>query len=140
MNIHRAIMSLLVSGLFVSTTIASAQASSTHPFKTLRVVITVDGTAFVGGNRVLPFQGINVTHGPTGVYHVTFQPGTWNDPSTSMACFFVPQVQTLFTSATARVTVYNTFDDGRGGVDVVVSSGTSNVDASVVMVFTSAEC
>lgn len=131
MNIRRAIVSLLVSGLFVSATASDVLASPTAPFKILRVVVEPNGTLFVGGNRVSPGQGFTVTHLSAGQYQVDFPAGTWS------SCFFVPQVQTIFTSATAQITGYATFGDGHGGINVAVSTG---ADAWLVMVFTSAEC
>jgi hypothetical protein len=131
MSIRQMIVSLFVSGLLVSATAMNASASPTAPFKTLRVVVEPDGTLFVGGNRVSPGQGFTVTHLSTGHYRATFPPGTWS------SCFFLPQVQTIFTTATAQVTGYTTSGDGSGGIDVAVSTG---ADAWLVMVFTSAEC
>lgn len=128
MNIRRAIMSLAaVGGLCVSST--AGFASTTAPFKTLKAATNADGSFFVGG------AGFTITHTSTGHYHVAFPTGTWN--SGSSACFYVPQVQTIFTTAQAEITGWTTVSDGSGVVDVAVTSG---ADAPLMMVFTSANC
>jgi hypothetical protein len=125
MKIRNALMGLATVGLLGQT----ALASPTSPFKTLRAATNADGTFFVGGT------GFTVSHPSTGHYHIAFPTGTWN--SGSSACFYVPQVQAIFTSAIAEIAGWTTFGDGSGVVDVAVSSG---ADAPLMLVFTSAGC
>jgi hypothetical protein len=109
--------------------ISEAMASATSPFKTLRVVTEPNGTIFVGGSS------LTITHTSTGHYHIAFPVGTWNNSGS--ACFFLPQVQSMFTTSPAEITGYGTTGDGAGAIDVAILSG---ADAWLVMVFTSANC
>jgi hypothetical protein len=121
--------SLVVAGACTLATLEGAMASPNIPFKTLRVVVQPNGTLLVGGAELA------VTHTSTGNYNITFPIGTWNNRGS--ACFFVPQVQPIFTSSPAEITSYATFGDGSGTMDVAVLSG---ADAWLVMTFTSANC
>jgi hypothetical protein len=127
MNIPRSLISVTMASLFMTASFGDAFAAV--PFKTLRAATNPNGTLFVGGG------GLTVTHVSTGHYHVAFPLGTWNNGSSS--CFFVPQVQAVFTTAVAEITGWTTFGDGSGVVDIAVSSG---ADAPLMMVFTSANC
>lgn len=129
MNIHRAFISLVVAGAFIVTGFSEARGAGAIPFKTLRVVTMPNGTLFVGG------AGLTVTHTGTGTYHIAFPIGTWNNGASS--CFFLPQVQTLFSTSGVDVTGYGTASDGSGAIDVAVLSG---ADTWLVSVFTSANC
>jgi hypothetical protein len=110
-------------------TMGDAMASPNIPFKTLRVVVEPNGTLFVGGAE------LTVAHTGTGSYHIAFPLGTWNNGGS--ACFFLPQVHTIFTPSASEVVGYATFGDGSGAMDVIIQSGT---DAWLVMTFTSANC
>lgn len=83
--------------------------------------------------------GLTMTHPSTGHYHVAFPSTTWNTIVNNLTtpCYFIPQVQTLFTTSTAEITGYSTLADGSGSIDVTVQSG---ADAMLAMVFTSANC
>jgi hypothetical protein len=104
-------------------------AAGSIPFKSLRAATNANGTFFVGGG------GFTITHPSTGNYHVAFPPGTWNNGGT--ACFYVPQVQSIFTTSPAVIAGWTTFSDGSGVVDIVIVSG---ADAPLMLVFTSANC
>lgn len=129
MTIRRTILGLVMAGTCTLATVGDAAASPNIPFKTLRVVVEPNGTLFVGGAE------LTVTHTGTGGYHIAFPIGTWNNGGS--ACFFLPQVHTIFTTSPAEVTGYATFGDGSGAMDVAVLSG---ADAWLVMTFTSANC
>jgi hypothetical protein len=108
---------------------AAAAAGPPPPFKILRAATNANGTDFVGG------VGFSVVHTGPGKYHVSFPVGTWNNGGA--ACFYVPLVQPVFTSAEATIVGWTTFGDGSGWVDIKVTSG---VDAPLMMTFTSANC
>jgi hypothetical protein len=129
MTVQRSILGVFVACLFIASSFSYANAAGSIPFKTLRAATNSDGTFFVGGG------GFTVSRGPMGHYHVAFPAGTWNNGAT--ACFYVPVVQAIFTTATAEIAGWTTFGDGSGVVDIVVSSG---ADAPLMMVFTSANC
>jgi hypothetical protein len=131
MGFRRLIISLTVASLFTMASFGNAMAGT--PFKTIRVVVNPNGTLFLAG------AGLTVTHPSTGHYHVAFPSATWNTIISNLTtpCFFIPQVQTLFTTSTAEITGYSTLGDGSGSIDVAVQSG---ADAMLAMVFTSANC
>jgi hypothetical protein len=134
-NVKRSIIGLLATGLF---TMASASSASADPFKIVRVATNANGSIFVGlgiapgGNsNIFSNQGVTVSHSSPGHYRVDFAPGTWS------GCFFVPLVQSVFTTSPAEITAWATFGDGHGFVDIAIASG---ADAPLMMVFTSAAC
>lgn len=129
MTTRRSILGLIVAGIFSLSTFGDAMAAPNVPFKTLRVVVDPTGKVFVGGAE------LTVTHVATGHYRIAFPVGTWNNGGS--ACFYLPQVQTIFTSSAAQVVGYATAGDGSGAMDVVVQSG---ADAWLVMTFSSANC
>lgn len=127
MNLRRSLTSLSLATALVAATFGSAAAAV--PFKVIRAVSNANGTLFVGG------AGLTVTHTSTGHYRFAFPTGTWNNGGSS--CFFIPQVQPLFSSATSTIVGYSTFADGSGNIDVAMSN---NLDTSLIVVFTSANC
>jgi hypothetical protein len=135
LNLRRSIAGLLAAGLF---TMVSVSEASADPFKIVRVATNPNGSIFVGlgiapgGNsNIFSSQGVTVSHGSPGHYHVNFATGTWS------GCFFVPLVQSVFTTSPAEITAWATFGDGHGFVDIAIASG---ADAPLMMVFTSAAC
>jgi hypothetical protein len=129
MNIRRSIISAAMAGLFTATSFGSAFGAGNIPFKILRGSINANGTVFAGG------AGFTVNPGGGGRYKVVFPVGTWNNGNT--ACFFVSQVQAMFTTAVAQITELTTSADGSGIVNINISSG---VDTPLNVVFTSANC
>jgi hypothetical protein len=129
MNIRRFIINTVMAGLFTATSFGSALGAGSIPFKTLRGSLNANGTVFVGG------AGFTVAVGGQGRYKIAFPVGTWNNGNT--ACFFVPQVQALFTTAVPEIIDWTTSSDGSGLVDINMSSG---VDTPLNVVFTSANC
>jgi hypothetical protein len=135
LNFRCSVVGLLAAGLF---TMAGVSEASADPFKIVRIATNPNGSIFVGvgiapgGNStIFSNQGVTVSHPITGHYRVDFAPGTWS------GCFFVPIVQSVFTTSPAEITAWATFGDGHGFVDIAIASG---ADAPLMMVFTSAAC
>ncbi len=135
LNLRRSITGLLAAGLFTTVSVSEASAD---PFKIVRVATNSNGSIFVGlgiapgGNStIFSNGGVTVSHPSTGHYRVDFAPGTWS------GCFFVPIIQSVFTTSPAEITAWATFGDGHGFVDIAIASG---ADVPLMMEFTSAAC
>ena len=133
MNIRRSIVSLTLASLFAVASFGGTAAADSIPFKTLRAVINPSGSIYLAG------AGLTVTHPSTGHYHVAFAAGTWKTFVNGLTtpCYFVPQVQPLFTTSAVQITGYSTLPDGSGSIDIAVASG---ADATLAVIFTSANC
>jgi hypothetical protein len=133
MNIRRSIVRLALASVIAVASFGGVATADSIPFKTLRVVINPNGSLFLAG------AGLTVTHPSAGHYHVAFATGTWKTVVNNLTtpCFFLPQVQPLFTTSAVQITGYSTLGDGSGSIDVTVMSG---VDVSLAMVFTSGNC
>jgi hypothetical protein len=123
------LVALSMAAFFAIANVSAVGAANPTPFKVLRAATNANGTFFVGGS------GFTVSHPSTSNYHVSFPKGTWN--SLGVACYFVPEVQSVFTPAVAEIAGWWTVSDGSGSVDVHVTSGK---DAPLMMTFTSANC
>ena len=118
-----------MAAFFALANVGAVGAATPAPLKILRAATNPNGTFFVGGS------GFTVSHTSTSNYRVTFPKGTW--VSSSVPCYYVPEVQSVFTAAPAEITGWWTVSDGSGWVTVHVTSG---LDAPLMMTFTSANC
>jgi hypothetical protein len=123
------LVAVSMAAFFAVANVGAVGAANPTPFKVLRAATNLNGSFFVGGS------GFTVTHPSTSNYHVSFPKGTWN--SLGVPCYFVPEVQSVFTPSPAEITGWWTVSDGSGWVDVHVTSGQ---DARLMMTFTSANC
>jgi hypothetical protein len=83
------LVALSMAAFFAIANVSAVGAANPTPFKVLRAATNANGTFFVGGS------GFTVSHPSTSNYHVSFPKGTWN--SLGVACYFVPEVQSVFT-------------------------------------------
>jgi hypothetical protein len=123
------LLALSLAAFVAIANVSAAGAAGPAPFKILRAATNANGTDFVGGS------GFTVTRTSQSNYHVSFPVGTWN--SSGVPCYFVPQVQSVFTTAPAEITAWWTVGDGSGWVNIHETSGQ---DAPLMMTFTSANC